>query len=158
MGNSDVTLSKLNSRSFLSGLLCLLSFLSVFVLSEPPQSLMVGETCIFFRDLLLPKYSLGYQVLNSVTLVWVLSEFLFYYYEKTLQPRQLIKESIHLGTHGSRGSESPWPSRQGAKQQADRCGAEAVAESSHLIPTHEAERRAWLTGNGIESLNLGAHP
>lgn len=51
----------------------------------------------------------------------------------------LIKEGIYLGL-AYNFMRSSWPSRQGAKQQAFRYGAGAVAESFHLIQKSEAER------------------
>lgn len=44
------------------------------------------------------------------------------------------------------------------ERATDRHDAGAAAESLHLIETHTPQRQGELTGNGVDFLNLKAHP
>lgn len=56
---------------------------------------------------------------NTVTEDWGLSRLLFCCHNKALQPKQAVEESVYGGLQFRRMS--PWPSWQGAWQQAGRC-------------------------------------
>jgi hypothetical protein len=81
---------------------------------------------------------------------------LFYHCEETPWPRWLIRESTSWGACSHLQRVRPWPSWQGAWQQAGRHGAAAVAES--LQADLQVRGRENKTEPHMGFLNLNHYP
>lgn len=101
--------------------------------------------------------SYSFQILHWTKVCLIYSCLTFLSLWQNTMAKILIREIVYLGITVSEHY-SPWPSQQGAQQQAGRHGAraEAVAEGLHLNHNHDVETKS--TGNCTSLLNLRSSP